>query len=147
MATLIMTARLSNIDPRAWLADVFARMADMPQSPLHELWPWNWTLPASAPLLRRRNHARRQSPLVALKIMIGIIEPIIDIPIWPAGADAADGDDDRDSHGFRGPALPGPTIQSPGLGCAFKVSSASAIRPIMSSNGGTSPKIMPAIFS
>ena len=37
MATLIMTARLNNIDPKAWLADLFARIADMPQNRLHEL--------------------------------------------------------------------------------------------------------------
>jgi transposase len=43
MATLIMTARLNDIDPKAWLADVFARIADIPQSRLHELLPWNWT--------------------------------------------------------------------------------------------------------
>ena len=49
MATLIMTARLNNIDPKAWLADVFARIADIPQSRLHELLPWNWTPPASVP--------------------------------------------------------------------------------------------------
>ncbi|MGY4298653.1 hypothetical protein ACVWXN_006748 [Bradyrhizobium sp. i1.4.4] len=47
MATLIMTARLNDIDPKAWLADVFARIADMPQNRLHELLPWNWTLLAS----------------------------------------------------------------------------------------------------
>jgi transposase len=29
-------------DPRAWLADVLARIADMPQQRLHELLPWNW---------------------------------------------------------------------------------------------------------
>jgi transposase len=33
MATLIMTARLNDIAPKAWLADVFARIADMPQGP------------------------------------------------------------------------------------------------------------------
>jgi hypothetical protein len=43
MATLIMTASLNNIDPKAWLADVLARIAEMPQSRLHELLPWNWT--------------------------------------------------------------------------------------------------------
>ncbi len=48
MATVIMTARLNTIDPKAWLADVFARIADLPQSQLHELLPWNWTPPASA---------------------------------------------------------------------------------------------------
>jgi transposase len=49
MATLIMTARLNNIDPKAWLADVFARIADMPQSRLHELLPWNWARCAPTP--------------------------------------------------------------------------------------------------
>ncbi len=49
MVTLIMTARLNNIDPKAWLADVLARIADLPQSWLDELLPWNWTPCASAP--------------------------------------------------------------------------------------------------
>lgn len=39
MATLIMTVRLNNIDPKVWLADVFARIADMLQNRLHELLP------------------------------------------------------------------------------------------------------------
>jgi kynurenine formamidase len=30
------------VDPQAWLADVLARIADLPQSRLHELLPWNW---------------------------------------------------------------------------------------------------------
>src|SRR5665811_750521 len=34
IATLIMTARLNNVDPQAWLADVLARIADTPQSRL-----------------------------------------------------------------------------------------------------------------
>jgi transposase len=45
MATLIMTAKLSNIDPQAWLADVLARIADMPITQLADLLPWNWTGP------------------------------------------------------------------------------------------------------
>jgi transposase len=40
--TLIMTARLNDVDPKAWLADVFARIADIPQNRLPELLPWNW---------------------------------------------------------------------------------------------------------
>jgi hypothetical protein len=40
--TLIQTAKLNGVDPRAWLADVLARIADMPQQRLHELLPWNW---------------------------------------------------------------------------------------------------------
>ena len=46
MYTLIGTAKLNDIDPQAWLADVLARIADLPQSRLHELLPWNWRRPA-----------------------------------------------------------------------------------------------------
>jgi hypothetical protein len=42
MATLIETAKLNGIDPQAWLADVLARIAAIPQSRLPELLPWNW---------------------------------------------------------------------------------------------------------
>jgi hypothetical protein len=42
MYSLIQTAKLNDVDPRAWLADVLARIADMPQQRLHELLPWNW---------------------------------------------------------------------------------------------------------
>jgi hypothetical protein len=42
ITTLIMTAKLNDIDPLAWLADVLARIADMPQSRLPELLPWQW---------------------------------------------------------------------------------------------------------
>ena len=47
MATLIMTAKLNDIDPQAWLADVLARIADTPITRLEQLLPWNWTSPAS----------------------------------------------------------------------------------------------------
>ena len=40
--TLIQTARLNDVDPQAWLADVLARIADHPAHRLHELLPWNW---------------------------------------------------------------------------------------------------------
>lgn len=42
MLTLIMTARLNDVDPKAWLADVLARIANLPVSRLHELLPWKW---------------------------------------------------------------------------------------------------------
>ena len=35
-------AKLNDIDPQAWLADVLARIADLPQNRLAELLPWNW---------------------------------------------------------------------------------------------------------
>ncbi|HXY99919.1 MAG TPA: transposase domain-containing protein, partial [Stellaceae bacterium] len=31
-----------DVDPRAWLADLLARLADHPAKRLHELLPWNW---------------------------------------------------------------------------------------------------------
>jgi transposase len=42
MTTLIATAKLNEVDPLAWLADVLARIAGMPQSRLAELLPWEW---------------------------------------------------------------------------------------------------------
>ena len=42
MYSLIGTAKLNDIDPQAWLADVIARISDMPMSRLHELLPWEW---------------------------------------------------------------------------------------------------------
>jgi hypothetical protein len=35
-------AKLNDVDPRAWLADVLARIADHPAPRLQELLPWNW---------------------------------------------------------------------------------------------------------
>lgn len=42
MATLIQTAKLGDVDPQAWLADVLARIANHPLNKLDELLPWNW---------------------------------------------------------------------------------------------------------
>jgi transposase len=41
MATLIMTAKLNDVDPLAWLADVLSRIAEHPAQRLDELLPWN----------------------------------------------------------------------------------------------------------
>ena len=46
MYSLIITAKLNDVDPRAWLADVLRRIAGHPASRLHELLPWNWRQPA-----------------------------------------------------------------------------------------------------
>lgn len=40
--TLIQTARLNDVDPQAWLAEIPARIADHPIHRLAELLPWNW---------------------------------------------------------------------------------------------------------
>ena len=43
MVTLITTAKLNDVDPQAWLADVLARIADHTIQNLDQLLPWNWT--------------------------------------------------------------------------------------------------------
>ena len=45
MYTLIETAKLNGIDPRAWLADVLARLPGHPAKHIDELLPWNWQKP------------------------------------------------------------------------------------------------------
>ena len=42
MYSIIGTAKLNDIDPQAWLADVIARISDLQVSRLPELLPWNW---------------------------------------------------------------------------------------------------------
>ena len=41
MYTLIGTAKLTDVDPQAWLADVLDRIAEQPQTRLHALLPWH----------------------------------------------------------------------------------------------------------
>jgi transposase len=48
MYSLIVTAKMNDIDPQAWLADVLARIAGHPARDIDDLLPWNW-LPRSAP--------------------------------------------------------------------------------------------------
>ena len=45
MVTLISTAKLNDVDPQAWLADVLVRINDLPVHRLGELLPWNWKSP------------------------------------------------------------------------------------------------------
>jgi transposase len=40
--TLIASAKLNDIDPQAWLADMLGRLPDHPARRVHELLPWNW---------------------------------------------------------------------------------------------------------
>ena len=44
MYSLIVTAKLNDIDPQAWLADVLGRLPDMTASQVPNLLPWNWQL-------------------------------------------------------------------------------------------------------
>jgi hypothetical protein len=40
--TLIETCKLNDLDPRAWLTDVLARLATHPASKIDKLMPWHW---------------------------------------------------------------------------------------------------------
>jgi len=40
--TLIETAKLNDVDPQAWLADVLARLPDHPTKRIDELLLWAW---------------------------------------------------------------------------------------------------------
>jgi hypothetical protein len=42
MYSMIATAKMNDVDPQAWLADVLARIADHPVQKLDELLPWSW---------------------------------------------------------------------------------------------------------
>jgi transposase len=42
MYSLIVTAKMNDVDPQLWLADVLARIATHPAHQLDELLPWNW---------------------------------------------------------------------------------------------------------
>ena len=48
MYTLIVSCKMNDIDPQAWMADVLARMPDVTVSRLPELLPWNWKVEQDA---------------------------------------------------------------------------------------------------
>ncbi|MBI3678275.1 MAG: IS66 family transposase [Proteobacteria bacterium] len=42
MYTLVNSAKLNDVDPQAWLADLLTRLPDHPARRINELLPWNW---------------------------------------------------------------------------------------------------------
>jgi hypothetical protein len=40
--SLIVTVKMNDVDPQAWLADVLARIAEHPAKNIDQLLPWNW---------------------------------------------------------------------------------------------------------
>jgi transposase len=48
MYSLIVTAKMNDIDPQTWLADALARIAEHPVRDIDALLPWNWQPPASS---------------------------------------------------------------------------------------------------
>src|SRR5450432_2028097 len=47
MYSLIVTAKLNDVDPQAWLADVLSRINDHNIRNLDQLLPWNWKATAT----------------------------------------------------------------------------------------------------
>lgn len=45
MYSLIVTAKMNDVDPQAWLADVLARLPGTTASRVPNLLPWNWSPP------------------------------------------------------------------------------------------------------
>jgi transposase len=45
MYSLITTAKMNNVDPQAWLADILGRIANHPVHRIEELMPWSWIAP------------------------------------------------------------------------------------------------------
>ena len=50
MYSLIVTAKMNDVDPQAWLADVLARIAGHPARRLDDLLPWNWAAAKAKPV-------------------------------------------------------------------------------------------------
>ena len=44
MSSLIVSAKMNDVDPQVWLADVLARIAIHPAHRLDDLLPWNWKI-------------------------------------------------------------------------------------------------------
>ena len=57
MYSLIMTAKMNDIDAQAWLADILARLPSHPAHRIDELLPWNW----KAPLIHGASHDHRNT--------------------------------------------------------------------------------------
>ena len=51
MYMLIVTAKLNDVDPQAWLADILTRIVEHPAHRIDELLPGNWR-PRSAPRIQ-----------------------------------------------------------------------------------------------
>jgi transposase len=52
MYSLVVTAKMNDVDPQASLADVLARIAEHPVHLIDQLFPWNWK-PGAAKLAKQ----------------------------------------------------------------------------------------------
>lgn len=82
---MIVTARMNDVDPQAWLADVLTRASEVPLSRLPELLPWNWNRHRIANVLRHGNHG---SPEHYLDVLFIIINAQDSAPVLTRGKSA-----------------------------------------------------------
>ena len=52
--SLIVPAKMNDVDPWAWVPDVLARIGDHPATRLDQLLPWNWEKTAAAIVVAAR---------------------------------------------------------------------------------------------
>src|SRR5271156_4651880 len=50
MYSLIVTAKMNDVDPQAWLADVLARIAGHPAQSIDDWLPWKWKAGSAPPI-------------------------------------------------------------------------------------------------
>ena len=50
MYSLIVSAKMNDVDPQSWLADVLARIAEHPAQHLDALLPWHWAASKASPV-------------------------------------------------------------------------------------------------
>jgi hypothetical protein len=82
MLTLIQSAKLNDVDPQAWLADVLGRINDHAIHRLDQLLPWNWkTQPAR--LAAMMSPTRQKAPsdsfneIATVRIELRHTDPLI----------------------------------------------------------------------
>src|SRR6266481_3593137 len=88
MLTLIQTAKLNDVDPQAWLADVLARIADHKINDLAALLPWNWQHPttgSSAPPDKAGASHRRSSSARWENRKIVTVAPLVELACCSPG--------------------------------------------------------------
>src|ERR1700733_13589081 len=68
MYGLIVTAKMNGVDPKAWLADVRARIAGHPARRLDELLPWNWRPQPRTAAAAGPEHRKRVRPIVLIHL-------------------------------------------------------------------------------
>ena len=70
--TLIETAKLNDVDPQAWLADVLARLQDHPAKRIDELLPWNWKRLPQRPPRRSPFRPGSQSTTISAALAVRV---------------------------------------------------------------------------